>query len=322
MGRLGAKEAGFMAGLALIVLAFLAIVAYGTLLISGRTALAPVIEKRAQDLSLLAEAGLKRAMVELLDETSPPIGETSGAFTTGLDVAGFKGPPTELLNVDPALIGEVQASFDQAWIEANAPYIQRLSQLKSYYANLPQDYRDKPFMLATLFLDKTKDPNDQTKEISTGRRLDVASLEESPIKALLTSIEQNSTVLEVAESQGPLMRRWEFIRLPGMDEEGGYDFSQQFSTQRPSTARVYVARGVLVQPQTYARDITNHPRLMAVAFQSVSGRVGMKALSVELMGYKKNVLGEIELVPLKDSEFIQNGVCWYGNFREETFGIE
>jgi hypothetical protein len=320
MGRLRPKEAGFLAGLALIVLAFLAIVAYGTLLISGRTALAPVLEKRAQDRSILAEAGLKRAMVGLLDETVPPVEGTSGAFTPGLDVAIASGDPTKLLGVDPGVTNKVRASFeDQSWIETNAPYIQRLNQLKSLYKSLTEDNQDK-FMLTTLFLDQTKDPNDPTKEVSTKRRLELSSLEEGTIKAFLMAIEQNSTVREVVGYER-LMRRWQFIRLPGMDDAGGYDFTQQLSIHEPAMARVYIARGVLVQPSTYTQESVNHPRLMAVSFQSFSGRIGMKALSVELMGYHKNVLGEIERVPLQSSD-LQNGVCWYGNFREETFGLE
>lgn len=323
MGGLRAKEAGFLAGLALIVLAFLAIVAYGTLLVSGRTALAPVIEKRAQDRNLLAEAGLKRAMADLLDETVPPLGETSGAFTPGLDVAlGSSGLPTDLLATDIQAMQEVQASFeDQAWIEANSPYIQRLAQLKSHYAHLPRDYAGLPFMLATLFLDQAPDPNDPTKEVSTKRRLELSSLEEGPVKALLTAIEQNSSVREVVGNQR-LMRRWEFIRLGGMDDSGAYDFTQQLSIQERGIAKVYIARGVLMDPQHDTRDLTNHPRLMAVAFQGFSGRIGMKALSVELMGYRTDILGRIERVPLQNSDPIQNGVCWYGNFREETFGLE
>ena len=325
MASVRGQESGFIVGLALIVLFFLGIVAYGTLLIAGRESVAPVIEKRAYEGLVMAETGLKQAMFGLLDETTPPIGDEAGEFTPGIDVSlGSAQAPTDLLAGDPE---KMRGSFENGWVEANEGYVERLEQIKATKESLPEAYRDMPLMLATLFLDNTQDPANPSLQTLTGRRIEVSALQEGQVKNLLTAIEGNSVLLEVAGGNTAYMRRWEFIRLSNMRDEDGnqadcYDFAQEMGIQAPGIAKVYIARGVLVKASTYERDLKNYPRLMAVAFFGPEERPGMKAVSVELMGYEATGTGTLERVSLQESaEPLQNGVCWFGSFREEPFGI-
>ena len=325
MASVRGQDSGFIVGLALIVLFFLGIVAYGTLLIAGRESVAPVIEKRAYEGLVMAETGLKQAMFGLLDETTPPIGDEAGEFTPGIDVSlGSAQAPTDLLAGDPE---KMRGSFENGWVEANEGYVERLEQIKATKESLPEAYRDMPLMLATLFLDNTQDPANPSLQTLTGRRIEVSALQEGQVKNLLTAIEGNSVLLEVAGGNTAYMRRWEFIRLSNMRDEDGnqadcYDFAQEMGIQAPGIAKVYIARGVLVKASTYERDLKNHPRLMAVAFFGPEERPGMKAVSVELMGYEATGTGTLERVSLQESaEPLQNGVCWFGSFREEPFGI-
>jgi hypothetical protein len=79
---------------------------------------------------------------------------------------------------------------------------------------------------------------------------------------------------------------------------------------------------VLVTAATYERDLKTHPRLVAVAFFGPKERLGMKAVSAELMSYEATGMGTLKRVSLQESEEqLQNGVCWFGSFREELFGI-
>jgi hypothetical protein len=325
MAGVRGQDSGFIVGLALVVLFFLGIVAYGTLLIAGRESVAPVIEKRAYEGFVMAETGLKQAMFGLLDETTPPIGDDSGAFTPGIDVSlGSAGSPTDLLAGDPE---KMQGSFENDWVGANKGYVERLGQIKAMQESLPEAYRSLPFMLATLFLDNTPNPANPSLQTFTDRRIEVSTLQGGQVKNLLTAIEGNSALQEVVGGNAAYMRRWEFIRLSNMREEGGneadcYDFAQETGIQAPGIAKVYIARGVLVNASTYERDLKNHPRLLAVAFFGPKERLGMKAVSVELMIYEATLTGTLKRVSLQESkEPLQNGVCWFGSFREELFGI-
>lgn len=325
MADVKGQSGGFIAGIALIVLLFLGIVAYGTLLIAGRESVAPVIEKRAYEGLVIAEAGLKTAMFGLLDETAPPIGVDAGAFTPDIDVSlGSVGNPTDLLSGDPEKMKE---SFDGAWVDSNKGYIEKLEQIKALKGGLPEAFRSLPFMLATLFLDNAPDPANPSLQTSTDRRIEVSTLQEGPIKKILTAIEGNSVIQEVVEGNRAYTRRWEFIRIANMTDADGnkadcYDFTKEAGIPSPGIAKVFIARGVLVEASTYERDLENHPRLLAVAFFGPVERLGMKAGSVELMSYEPTGTGELKRVSLKESEEpLQNGVCWFGGFREELFGI-
>jgi len=238
---------GFVVVLAMLVMAFLAMVAYGTLIIMAKESVLPIYEKRAFDGLTLAEAGIKKAIYGLLDETVPPIGQNTSTTGDAFDIAkATHSNPKNWLNS----YQNRDTSLDQEGMDDYKENVEALIDRQNDLNN--------PSNVSSLFWEGRRQAlkeDDQPSIASIGLLLE--AIENSSIEDLYTTT-----------------RTWTFIKLDNMD--GGDNQYYDFSVLYPNMdiARVYIARGLPA----------SRPRMLAVAlFGNDSNSLSMKEISMELV---------------------------------------